>query len=364
MALRALNEITASMPGGMALVWDSDPSWLPGLDRDFRTGFFEAMSTVQGLALHFREPATTHFSGGTFRGWLHSPELPTGAAGELWRRGTLGWVPETGKGWSLPPLGHVPHGEMALLGALDEVVPGYLWGELLLPLGALSALDPHALSTTLESLQMDLERAFSLRIPEGGWPVALPFHRKRCGWRIGLLGGNEFNASNGSWEACSASLRALVNALESHLKVSVLVGPSEDRQIASLLGLQAMREGLPWRGSLALPPAPPCFSPGLGSDPRVSSPLEARAAFPVKLRGVLQHPPVALLRTPAVPSEAAVKAMLERLPALPALRWLPPEALVPGPFIPEHPWTPATDFPFPSDPTAGIQQALFDDLER
>ena len=364
MALRALNEMTALMPGGMALVWDADPSWLPGLERDVRTGFFEAMTTLPGLTLHFREPASAHFSGGAFRGWLHGPEMPTGCAGELWRRGALGWVPDTGKGWSLPALGHVPHGDMALLGAHDEVVPGFLWGELLLPFGALSSLDPANLASDLESIQMDLERAFSLRMSEGGWPAALPFQRKRCGWRIGLLGGHEFNASNGSWEACAMGLQDLVQSLESRLKTSIQMGPSQDTEIAHLLGLQAMREGLPWRSSLALPPAPPSFSPGLGSDARIPSPLESRAAFPVALKDLLQHPPVALLRVPGVPSEGAANALVKRLSLLPALRWLPPEALVPGPFEAEHPWAAATEFPFPPDPSAGVQQGLFGEWEE
>ncbi len=363
MALRALNEMTALLPGGLALVWDAEPSWLPVLGGDPRTGFFEALSTLPGLSLHLREEAAGHFSKGIFRGWIHGPAMPTGSAGDLWRHGAFGWVPDQGKAWSLPDFGHVPHGDTALLGASDEVVPGFLWGELLLPLGALASLDAEGLAASLESLQLELERAFSLRLAEGGWPAALPFQRKRCGWRLGILGGTEFQAASGAWETAAEGLKDLARTLEKRLKASVQVGPCHDAEVAHLLGLQAMREGLPWRNSLALPPAPPSFTTGLGADARTPSPLEARAAFPLPLRELLQHPPVALLRVPAVPSEGAAEALLARLNAMPALRWLPPDMTLPGPFNPEQSWAPASDFPFPSDPRAGVQQGLFGEWE-
>lgn len=363
MALRALNEMTSLLPGGLALVWDAEPSWLRVLGGDSRTGFFEALSTLPGLSLHLREAAAGHFNKGIFRGWIHGPGMPTGMAGDLWRHGALGWVPDEGKAWSLPDFGHVPYGDTALLGASDEVVPGFLWGELLLPLGTLSSLDAEGIAANLEALQLELERAFSLRMAEGGWPAALPFQRKRCGWRVGILGGTEFQGASGTWEAAAEGLRSLVRVLETRLKSSVQAGPCQDAEVAHLLGLQAMREGLPWRNSLALPPAPPSFSAGLGADARFPSPLESRAAFPLPLRDLLQHPPIALLRVPAVPSEGAAEALLARLGAMPALRWLPPDMPLPGPFNPEQPWAPAGDFPFPSDPSAGVQQGLFGEWE-
>ena len=363
MALRALNEMTSLLPGGLALVWDAEPSWLRVLGGDSRTGFFEALSTLPGLSLHLREAAAGHFNKGIFRGWIHGPSMPTGMAGDLWRHGALGWVPDEGKAWSLPDFGHVPYGDTALLGASDEVVPGFLWGELLLPLGALSSLDAEGIAANLEALQLELERAFSLRMAEGGWPAALPFQRKRCGWRVGILGGTEFQGASGTWEAAAEGLRSLVRMLETRLKSSVQAGPCQDAEVAHLLGLQAMREGLPWRNSLALPPAPPSFTAGLGADARIPSPLESRAAFPLPLRDLLQHPPIALLRVPAVPSEGAAEALLARLGAMPALRWLPPDMPLPGPFNPEQPWAPAGDFPFPSDPCAGVQQGLFGEWE-
>jgi len=318
---------------------------------------------MPGLSLHLREAAAGHFSQGTFRGWIHGPAMPTGMAGDLWRHGALGWVPDVGKAWSLPDFGHVPYGDTALLGASDEVVPGFLWGELLLPLGALSSLDAEGIAANLEALQTELERAFSLRMAEGGWPAALPFQRKRCGWRVGILGGAEFQGASGTWKAAAEGLMGLVRILEMRLKSSVQAGPCQDAEVAHLLGLQAMREGLPWRNSLALPPAPPSFTPGLGADPRIPSPLESRAALPVPLRDLLQHPPVALLRIPSVPSEGAAEALLARLAAMPALRWLPPDMPLPGPFNPEQPWAPLGDFPFPSDPGAGVQQGLFGEWE-
>ncbi len=363
MAMRTLNEMTALLPGGLALVWDAEPSWLQALGGDSRTGFFEALSSVQSLSLHLRENAVAHFSPGIFRGWLHGPAMPTGLAGDLWRHGALGWVPDEGKSWSLPNFGRVPHGDSALLGASDEVVPGFLWGELLLPLGALSSLDAEDIAVSLESIQTELERAFSLRMAEGGWPAALPFQRKRCGWRLGLLGGAEFQGASGDWEAATGMLKGLVDILETRLKSSVQTGPCHDAEVAHLLGLQAMREGLPWRNSLALPPAPPNFTPGLGADARIAFPLEARAAFPWPLKDLLQHPPIALLRVPAAPSEGAAEALLARLGALPALRWLPPEIPLPGPFNPEQPWAPSEDYPFPSDPSAGVQPGLFGEWE-
>lgn len=363
MALRALNEMTSLLPGGFALVWDAEPSWLRVLGGDSRTGFFEALSTLPGLSLHLPEAAAGHFSKGIFRGWIHGPAMPTGVAGDLWRQGALGWVPDVGKAWSLPDFGHVPHGDTALLGASDEVVPGFLWGEVLLPLGALSSLDAEGIAANLESLQTDLERSFSLRMTEGGWPAALPFQRKRCGWRVGILGGTEFQGASGTWAAAAESLMDLVRVLEGRLRSSIQVGPCQDAEMAHLLGLQAMREGLPWRNSLALPPAPPSFTPGLGSDARTPAPLEARAAFPLPLQGVLQHPPIALLRVPAAPSEGAAEALLARLGALPALRWLPPDIPLPGPFDPEQPWATVGDFPFPTDPSAGVQMGLFGEWE-
>jgi hypothetical protein len=363
MALRTLNEMASLLPGGLALVWDAEPTWLRGLAGDSRTGFFEALSTLPGLSLHLRETAAGHFSKGVFRGWLHGPGMPTGVAGDLWRHGALGWVPDGMKAWSLPDFGRVPYGDTALLGASDEVVPGFLWGELLLPLGALASLDAEGLAETLETLQNELERAFSLRMAEVGWPAALPFQRKRCGWRVGILGGAEFQGASGTWEAASDALGNLVRVLGARLKSSVQTGPCQDAEVAYLLGLQAMREGLPWRNSLALPPAPPSFTAGLGADSRIPSPLESRAAFPVQLGELLQHPPVALLRVPAVPSEGAAEALLARLAAIPALRWLPPDMPLPGPFNPEQPWATAADFPIPSDPRAGVQLGLFGEWE-
>lgn len=363
MALRSLHEMASLLPGGLALAWDTEPSWLAALGNDSRTGFFEAMSTLPGLSLHVREGAAEYFSNGTFRGWIHAPSMPTGVVGELWRQGAFGWVPDQGKAWSLPEFGQVPHGDTALLGASDEVVPGFLWGELLVPIGALQSLDLDNIAESLESLQLELERALSLRMAEGGWPSALPFQRKRCGWRMGILGGSEFQGASGAWEGVAEWLGNVVRVLETRLKASIQLGPCQDADVARLLGLQAMREGFPWRNSLALPPAPPSFTPGLGADARIPSPLESRAAFPAPLQNLLQHPPTALLRVPAVPSTGAAEALVARLASVPALRWLPPEMPLPGPFCPEQPWAPAADFPFPSDPGAGVQQGLFGEWE-
>ena len=360
MALRALNLLLDRLPGGFALAWDAEPSWFPALSPDQRLGFWEALTALPRLSLHVVSEAALQLPLGAFRGWMHAETAPTGALGERWRQGVVGWIPDGPKQWSLVGLGRVPHGETALLGASDEVIPGHLWGEVILPLGALGTLDADDLGARLERTQMDQERALAQRIQAGAWPDSLPFQRRRTSWRLALMGGAEFQRANGDWDQVAAQVEALTAALAKRLRTSVQVGCCMDREAGETLGRQAMREALPWRNSLPLPPAAPRFSPGLGADPFHPSPLEARAALPSALRPLLQEPPAALLRVPAVPSEGAAMAFLQSLGQTPALRWCPPDIALDIPFDPEEAPALLEAFPYPPDPGSGKQMGLFE----
>lgn len=361
MALKALHHLLIRLPGGFALAWDQEPSWFPALTPEQRLGFWEALTSLPGLNLHVRAETAASLPAGAFRGWLHAEAAPEGALGEKWRQGTLGWVPDAGKQWSLVGLGRVPHGETALLGASDEVIPGFLWGELILPVGALNALDGDDLAARLERAQTDLERALAHRMGAGGWPEALPFARKRTSWRLALLGGAEFQRANGDWERAAAQVKELTAALSRRLRTSVQVGCCMDPEAGETLGRQAMREALPWRNSLPLPPATPRFTPGLGAEPAEPAPLASRAGLPEPLRPLLQEPPAALLRVPGIPSEGAALAFVRSLKEPPALRWCPPDLPLDLPFDPDAPHPPHEAFPYPQDPGGGLQLGLFED---
>jgi hypothetical protein len=182
------------------------------------------------------------------------------------------------------------------------------------------------------------------------------------GWRLSLVGGTEFQRAGGTWPAALGQLRALKALLQERLRTPIHLGACSDLQVATLLGRQALREGHPWRASLALPPAPGAFSPGLAADPRDPVPLEARAMQPAAWPDTLDHPPIALLRVPAIPPEAGAQTLLGQIQPAPALRWLPPELPPPGRFDPDRPWAPAAAYPFPADPGNGVQRGLFEDL--
>lgn len=363
MALRTLHHLLAHLPGGFALAWDQEPSWFRFLNPEQRLGFWEALTSLPRLNLHVREETAAQLPPGAFRAWLHAEAAPIGALGEKWRQGTLGWVPDTGKQWSLVGLGRVPHGETALLGASDEVVPGFLWGELILPVGALPSLDGEELASRLERAQTDLERSLAQRIGAGAWLDTLPFARKRTSWRLALLGGAEYQRASGDWARAADLVKALAEALARKLRTSVQVGCCMDPEAGEALGRQAMREALPWRNSLPLPPATPRFTPGLGGDPHEPSPLEIRAGLPEILRPLLQEPPAALLRVPGVPSEGAALHFVRGLKEPPALRWCPPELPTDLPFDPEVQALGPEAFPYPQDPGGGVQMGLFEAWE-
>lgn len=350
LALPALAEVARAFPGGLGLVWDAPRAWMECVPAEARPAFLAALSTVPGLGLHIEDPGFAAWVDRPLPLWLHAPDIPREEVGRAWRQGWLGWVPTPAPAWRLPGLG-LAEGS------------GALWGEMALPVGALSELEPAEVARVLSEAQAQLERGFSQRLSVGAWPGAFPFHRKRCGWRIALVGGREFAAAGGAWPEAAASLSALAQRVTDALRVPVSLGPCGDPEVASLLGHQAMREGLPWRYSLALPPASPTFTPGLAADPREPSPLEARTRFPHALQALLADPPVAHLRVPAVPMEASVTAFLRGQDPLPALRWLPPEVPPPGPFAAECPWAPASAFTPLLDITQALPQGLFEGLD-
>lgn len=353
-ALARLMHLVSLLPGGFGLVWDHPPSWMEALPPESRQGWWEAVSAVPGLTLHLDPVVASQLPGGAFRAWVHAPDLPSGPLGEAWRQGVVGWVPRTGAAWRLPGLGSPAPG--------DEVPPGWLWGEVVLPLGALPALaSGEALAAAMSETQGAVERALAQRLACGAW-VDLPFARRSVGWRVSLLGGGEFQRAGGVWPAAFGQLRALKALLQERLRTPIHMGASGDFRAAGLLGRQALREGLPWRASLPLPPAPGTFTPGLAADPRDPAPLEARAVQPPGWTDTLDHPPAVLLRVPAVPPEAGAQALLAQIQPRPALRWLPPDLPPPPPFDPERPWAPPATFPFPADPGNGVQRGLFEDI--
>jgi hypothetical protein len=382
-ALRTLADLAGLMPGGLALLWNAPTAWITDLGPEVRAGFLKGLGHLPGLTLHVRDQAFGTLLQEPAQVWFHAPGPPSGALGLAWRQGWLGWVPEPGPGWSLPGLGAtgtagpaaprrpgptqppLPRvdGAGADLPGDEEVVPGYLWGEALLPLGALEHLDPEELTAVLGERQGQLEQALSQRIGAEAWPAAVPFLRRRTGWRLAFLGGREFQLAGGSWDRAGEQAATLAERLGATLRCPIHLAVSDDLGAANTLGQQAMWEGLPWRNALPLPPAAPCFTPGLGADPREPGPLATRAAFPAAMAQALTETPVVHLRLPGVPLEGAVAVFLGGLERWPAIRWLPPDLAPPGPFLPGRPWAAARTYPALADPAQVLQPALFDDLE-
>ncbi len=356
MALQALACAACAFPGGLALLWDAPFAWLDGLPPESRRAFFGVLALMPGIEVHLREEGFEEWLDRPIPGWFHGPNAPTGRLGQLWRQGWFGWVPEGRPGWSLPGLGAASSEE-------GEPLSGSLWGELVLPLGALGEVGLEEVATLMADAQARLEWDFSLRLSSGAWPEAFPFQRRRAGWRIALLGGREFELGSGAWEVVADQVSGLLEGLRGALRCPVWAGSCHDSELASRLGHQAMGEGMPWRASLPMPPLAPLFSPGFGTDPREPSSLEGRARYPAPLAGLLAHPPAAYLRVPSAPQEGAALAFLRGLDGPPAIRWMPPEVPPPGPFSAERPWPQASAFPPLMDVTQALQPGLFDDLE-
>jgi hypothetical protein len=340
------------MPGGLALLWDAPAGWITELGPETRAGLLKGLGHLPGLTLHVRDEAFGELLHEPAAVWHHAPRPPSGPLGLAWRQGWTGWVPAPGPDWSLPGLG------LARQDA-EELPAGCIWGEAVLPLGALEHLDPADLAAVLAEHQGQAEHGLSLRISAEAWPAPFPFQRRRTGWRVAFLGGREFQLSGGSWERAAALALELARHLEGALRCPVHLAASADLEAAARLGQQAMWEGHPWRNALPLPPAQPCFTPGLGADPREPGPLETRCGFPGPMGRALGERPAVLLRVPGAPMEGAVKGFLAGLEQVPAIRWLPPDLPPPGPFL--RPWAPAKAFPPLADPAQVLQPRLFDD---
>ena len=361
-ALRNLADLAQLLPGGLSLLWNAPVAWLTDLPGEVRAGFWKGLCHLPGLTLHFRTEGPEELAQlgaliqEPLKAWHHAPRPPSGPLGLAWRQGWVGWIPDAEGAWSLPGAGAAdPQGE--------DLSPAFIWGELLLPLGALTHLDPTELATVLAEAQAQAERALSQRMGAEAWPLAFPFQRRHTGWRVGFLGGREFQLSGGSWEKAASQIRALAAHLEAALRCPIHLGACGDPLAAAFLGQQAMGEGLPWRNALALPPAPATFTPGLGTDLREPAPLEFRCAFPPPMAAALLAPPAVTLRVPAVPMEGAVATFLGGLQNPPAIRWLPPEIPPPGPFLPDSPWAQAKAFPALADAAQITQPSLFDDFD-
>lgn len=355
--LQVVSGLAALLPGGLGLIWDlsAPPEW----PRDVAAAFWGMAGRVPGLTLHLRDGAAAEPVEGPLQAWFHGSQPPTGSLGHAWRCGRIGWVPEAGPEWLLPGFGRTDSVSVPS----DEVLSAFQWGEIVVALGALKELAVDELAARLGDLQAGIERNFSLRLSVRAWPEVIPFQRRRTGWRLSVLGGREYISSSGTWEEAATRLDGMVAQLADKLKCPLQLGSCHDPDAASLLGHQAMREGHPWRYSLPIPPASPTFTPGLGTDPREASPLESRMLVPGPLAPLLAHPPVAYLRLPNQPQEAAVTAFLRGLDRLPAIRWLPPDVPPPGPFSQERPWAPASAFTPLPDVTQALQPRLFEDLE-
>ena len=359
--LRSLGDLARLLPGGLALLWNAPVAWITDLAPEVRAGFLKGLGHQPGLTLHVRDEAFGALLQEPVRAWHHGARPPSGALGLAWRQGWLGWVPEPGQGWSMPGLGTTE----ALDGADDELAPGFLWGEVLLPLGALEHLDPAELAAVLAEHQGRVEQGLSQRISAEAWPAVFPFQRRRTGWRVALLGGREFELSGGSWERAAVLTGELARHLRTALRCPIHLAAAGDPMAAATLAQQAMWEGLPWRSALPLPPLAASFSPGLGADPRSPSPLASRASFPAPMVPLLDERPAVLLRVPSVPVEGVVQAFLGGIGPgqLPAIQWLPPELPPPGPFLPGLPWAPPRTYPRLADTTQMLQPSLFDDLD-
>ena len=84
---------------------------------------------------------------------------------------------------------------------------------------------------------------------------------------------------------------------------------------------------------------------------------------PTPLAPLLADPPIAFQRVPTPPQEAAGATFLSGLAhPLPAVRWLPPEAPLPGPFQAERPWAAASAFTPLLDVTQALQPSLFEEM--
>lgn len=349
--LRQLGEMSVVLPGGISLLWDTEET-LPQAKNALKFDVEHILANYPGIALHSKK---THFSNpveSPLNVWYHLAEMPEGDFASSWCKGLAGWVPQVNDGWSLPGVGSVTVEH-------DDCSWCMLWGEIVIPATAVAHIDIKSIQLAIEDIQANIERGMSLRTHAGGWPKSVPFWRRQTVWRLAITGGWEYQLSGQQWDRLAADMSNLKSGLSSTLKCNIQLGINHDAIIAGILAEQALKYGYPWRSSLSPPPSPPSFSPGIGADPRKASPIEARAFFPKSISELLSDPPIALLRVPAMPSIEGCRAFLNRLDALPAIKWIPPDIPLSGPFHANIPWDPASDFPHAEDGKAR-QPRLFD----
>ena len=358
-ALRSLADLSQLMPGGLSLFWNVPVAWINDLNSDVRLGFMKGLGHIPGMTLHVCDDSFGPLIQEPSAIWYHSAVAPHGAIGFAWRQGWLGWASEGLFDWLLSDPGDFLKGKPF---ESYDVSPGYLWGEVVLPLGALEYLDPAEVATVMAERQGQVEYGLSQRIDAEAWPTTFPFHRRRTGWRVSFLGGREFQVAGGMWKKVAVVAKNFSQYLGKALHCRIYLTVSDDLSAASTLGQQAIWEGFPWRSALPLPPEVPSFTPGLGSDPRDPSPIETRSMFPAPMAKILDEPPIVHLRVPGVPMDTAVKVFLEGMEYIPAIKWLPPGIPPPPPFLPGRTWAPAQTYPVLVDTTNVVQPPLFDDI--
>ena len=343
-----------SCPGAWPCSGTRPPAWITELAPEVRAGLLKGLGHLPGphparARRGLRRPAP-----GARRGL--APRAPAALrAPWAWPGARAGWAgcrPGRGPDWSLPGPGRWP----ARTASRTWAAGWLLWGEAgaapgrpgapgsgRTGRGAGRAPGPGGAGPQPAHRRRGLARApspSSAGAPAGAWPS----------WAAGssscpAVPGSGPRPWPGSWPGTwSGALRCPIH-----------LAASDDLAAAGSLGQQAMWEGLPWRNALPLPPALPCFTPGLGADPREPGPLEARSGFPAPMARALGEPPAVLLRVPGVPMEGAVKAFLAGLDQVPAIRWLPPDLAPPGPFLPGRPWAPAKAFPPLAEPAQVLQ---------
>ncbi|MDR2560920.1 MAG: hypothetical protein LBC63_04015 [Holophagales bacterium] len=334
---RQLGEMMAVSPGGASIVWDAQEPYCPG-GSGCLSAIEDALANLPGLSLHIKTPLASVQIEAPLNVWFHSPEMPSGSLATSWCRGLVGWIPQPRPGWSLPGFGYVPPDEE------QDYIGCMTWGEVAVPVPAISNLEIDALVLAMEDVQAHIEKAMSLRANAGAWPQSIPFQRRQTSWRLALTGGWEFQVSGGSWDTMAEKITELKKILSQKLKCRIQIGVNSDALIAGILARQALKFGHPWRSTLGLH-AVASFTPGIAADARKKSPLDARVFLPAALAELLSDPPVASLRVPAIPSAESVGNFLRGLEALPAIRWLPPGMPPFGPFHHDIPWDPAEAFP-------------------
>ncbi|MCL1893908.1 MAG: hypothetical protein FWG02_06725 [Holophagaceae bacterium] len=350
--LKQLGELQEVLPGGISLLWDNPENLLSRENSHLLSIVNNILSLYPRLHLHVKEHQQFCPLSSPLNIWYHSPEEPKGEPSAEWRKGIIGWVPQSKVGWSLPGIGHVSPEH-------EDSIGNMLWGEIVIPAPAINFLEAESLIIAIEDAQAHIERCMSLRINAGAWPQFIPFQRRQTSWHLSITGGWEYQLSGQTWDDLATNISTLQAHLSETLKCNIQLGVNHDTVIAGILAEQALKYGFPWHNNLCLPPSHPSFSPGISADPRKKSPLESRASLPKAISKIISDPPVALLRVPAIPSPEDCHYFLNSLEAIPAIKWLPPDIPLSGRFHPNIPWDPENEFP-PVGFSKTIQSRLFE----